>query len=77
MPLQEGKPIWVESLMTPSEWYKRHKEYPTTSRLLEPPLEFNGDFKWRKGMGAGLSEVEIEVINERLKAVRKLVNNVV
>jgi len=69
---QEGKPIWVESLMTTQEWKDRVKKYPT-SKIPEPVEEFEGEFKWRKGMGKSLSPQEIQIINERLQAVLKLV----
>jgi len=47
--LQEGGPIWVESLMTRDEWKERYKKYPT-STVPEPPV-FDAKFykggKWR------------------------------
>jgi len=70
---EEGKPIWVESLMTTEEWKTRVRTYPTSGKHPLPIIEFEGDYKWRKGIGKSLSPLEIKVINERLEAVRKLI----
>lgn len=70
---QDMKPIWVESLLTPQEWKENRRIYKTTASE-EPPQMFEGDFKWRYGMGAFLSKDEIQLINKRIDAVLKLVN---
>lgn len=73
MALQEGKPIWVESLMTPAEIKEYAKTYSTcqASRNGETFPEFDSEFKWRKGMGATLSVEERVLINARIDAVLK------
>ena len=62
------EPVWVESLLSLQEWKEMYRVYNTYS-LNEPPLEFDGPYKWRKGMGAKLSPGEIELINGRMDAV--------
>lgn len=71
--MQEGKPIWVESLMSPPEIKEYAKKYNTcqASRNGETFPEFDCEFKWRKGMGSTLSPEEINMINSRLEAVLK------
>lgn len=73
MALQEGKPIWVESLMSPDEIKEYAKKYSTcqASKNGETFPEFDCEFKWRKGMGQPLSKEEIELVNSRLDAVLK------
>lgn len=47
--IQEGPPIWVESLMTREEWSACYKEY-STYRTSEPPNfipEYYRGGKWR------------------------------
>lgn len=69
----EGKPMFVESLMTKEEWNRRMKKYSDTSHLKydDANEKATNSFKWRFGMGAGLSGEEIGVINKRLDAVLK------
>lgn len=71
MALQEGKPIWVESLMTPVELKEYAKKYSTcqATRNGETFPEFECEFKWRKGMGANLSAEEINLINSRIDSI--------
>ena len=57
--MKEGKPIWVESLMTTEEWKQMSKKYHATYNSKEPTKEFDCDFKWRKGMGDKVSTQEI------------------
>lgn len=58
-----GDPIWIESLLTRSEWKHMRKKFPSVFSTPEPPEMFEGDFKWRAGMGAFLKKEEIENIN--------------
>jgi hypothetical protein len=69
----EGKPMYVESLMTKDEWSRRMKAFPSTSHLKydEANERATNSFKWRYGMGSGLSGEEIGIINRRLDAVLK------
>jgi len=71
MAIQEGKPIWVESLMTPAEIKEYAKKHSTcqASRNGETFPEFECEFKWRKGMGSRLSSEEMKFINSRIDAV--------
>lgn len=61
--MKEGKPIWVESLLTKQEWKECKRKYPSSYNLPEPPPEFECDFKWRKNMGGYLTPEQIENIN--------------
>ena len=70
---QEGKKIYVESIMTREEWKQRCKNYPNTSHIPEPPEEFECDFKWRKGMGANVSPQEIARVNARIEEMLRTV----
>lgn len=65
------EPVWVESLLSLGEWKECSRIYPNTYNMRVPPIEFEGPYKWRKGMGRNLSEGEIEIINKRLDAVLK------
>lgn len=71
----EGKPMYVESLMTPEEWQVRRKMYPNTSHEFFTRVNIGktNDFKWRWRMGKTLSEIEIGNINGNLDYLRKQV----
>lgn len=69
--MKEGKPIWVESLMTLSEWKARYKMLSTSIEPL-PPEEFDCDFKWRKGMGQPLSLIEMKRIEAFIDLLYRL-----
>jgi hypothetical protein len=66
--MKEGKPIWVESLLTPQEWKYYKNKYSTYSSD-KPPELFEGDFYWRRGMGEGFTTEEIRITNARIDAV--------
>ncbi len=70
-----GEPMFVESLMTPDEWKRRMIMYPATSHLYFSRVNKNKthSFKWRFGMGYGLSPTEIGNINGNLDYLRKKV----
>jgi len=73
-----GKPMYVESLMTPAEWLDCRGKYSTynynihyiTSHQSKP-----NPFKWRYGMGRTLNPTEIENINSNLDYLLKRVLN--
>lgn len=69
----EGKPMFVESLMTKEEWSRRMKLYPQTSTKKWDDVNQNAtnSFKWRFGMGNTLSSTEIGNINKNLDYLRK------
>lgn len=64
----EGEPMYVESLMTPTEWQERMKRYPNTSTEYFTRVNRNktNSFKWRFNMGGTLSSTEIANINRNL-----------
>lgn len=66
-----GDPIWAESILTAAEWKEQSKVYPNVYQKNIPPQMFEGDYKWRHGMGASLTAKEIQLINTRLDAVLK------
>lgn len=71
--IEEGPPIYVESLMTPEEIKERCRKYPT-SHITE--LRTLSDFKpglmkWRWRMGLTLLPSEIEVFNREIEKLRK------
>lgn len=70
--MEAGKPIWVESLMSLSEYSEQARKYPNVyGNGNKPRLEFECEFKWRKGMGAKLPNTEIESINSNLDYIKK------
>jgi hypothetical protein len=73
----EGKPMYVESLMTDEEWRRRMRQYPTTSRSRPGDVNIGktNSFKWRFGMGSTLSSIEIGNINKNLDYLRKKLKN--
>lgn len=72
----EGLPMFIESLMTPQEWTKRMKEFPTTSRLSYniSHMPKSNPFKWRHNMGKSLSQEQIDNINNNLDYLMKKAN---
>ena len=74
--LEEGPPMWVESLMTREEWNKEYKKNKgKTAKLARPPDESLYEVKWRKGMGNVLSEKEIKNINGNIDYLLETFNN--
>jgi len=70
--MTEGKPIWVESLLSEQEYKECAKKYPNTYTKGNTKIEmFEGEMKWRYGIGTSLSKIEISTINERLDSVLK------
>lgn len=68
--LEEGPPIWVETLMTKQEWDERRKKYPTSTRK-EPPQFFKSDYEWRWNMGKPLSADQIMLANSNIERLRE------
>lgn len=72
MAMQEGKKIWVESLLTREEWKECYQKFKDgTHNLPEPPEFFDSEVKWRHKMGEGFTPEEIKLINSRLDALKK------
>jgi hypothetical protein len=71
MAQQEGKKIWVESLLTPTEWKEQSKIHPSVYNTDIPYAPFECEFRWRQGMGAPLTAQEIKIINLRLDYIKK------
>lgn len=72
--IEEGPPIYIESLMTPEEIKQRCRTYPTTSHIheLRPLSDFkSGLMKWRWRMGMTLLPSEIVVFNREIENLRK------
>ena len=70
--MQEGKPIWTESLLTDKEYEEMSKKYPTTySKGGKKISMYDCEFKWRFGMGACLNTEEIKLINSRMDFILK------
>lgn len=69
----EGKPMFIESLMTDEEWTRRMKAYPNTSRFRpnEVNLHKTNSFKWRLNMGKTLSSMQIGNMNRNLDYLLK------
>jgi hypothetical protein len=68
-----GEPMYVESLMTPSEWQERMIRYPNTSNQYFTRVNRfkTNSFKWRFGMGNTLNPIQISRINSNLDYLRK------
>lgn len=65
--LQEGEPIWVESLMTEQEIAECRRKYSTYNYSFRPLADFTtSEFRWRWRMGAGLYPQEIKLMNSRI-----------
>lgn len=64
-----GKPMWVESLMTDAQVKYFSKIYSTYNTNVEKYTFEECEYKWRYGMGGGLTPIEIKVINSRLDYV--------
>lgn len=65
--MEEGKPIWIESLLTPKEYGEMAKLYPKSYTSGKKPVqEFECDFKWRKDMGAVMAVDRREKMNNNL-----------
>lgn len=70
--MKEGKPIWVQSLLSDEEYRECARKYPEVfGNDNKAPAMFDCDFKWRYGMGDPLSPQEIKIINDRLAFVLK------
>lgn len=69
----EGKPMYVESLLTDAEYKECAHKYPNTYNFDRYQLEtyHTNNFKWRHKMGDVLSTPEIVVINLRLETILK------
>jgi hypothetical protein len=68
--MEQGNPIWVESLLSDKEYAEQAKIYPAMySNGNKPPAMFECEFKWRYRMGLTLLPNEIKLINTRLDAV--------
>ena len=72
----EGKPMYVESLMTKEEWNRCMKLYPSTNHVKYDDVNRNAtnSFKWRFRMGETLTSVQIGTINKNLDYLRKKAN---
>jgi hypothetical protein len=68
--MEQGNPIWVESLLTDKEYAEQAKIYPGMySNGNKPPAMFPCEFKWRHRMGSGLPPEEIKIINKRFDEI--------
>jgi hypothetical protein len=76
--IQEGPPIWVESLMNATEWKENYKKYPANEikELVTFDPSYHKGGKWRAGMGAKLSSQEVDLINKRIDEILKKVKDV-
>lgn len=67
--IQEGPPIWVESLMTPEEWKARYKMWVSSSthkEVVQYDPNYHKGGKWRAGMGEGFTIAEIQEYNRKI-----------
>lgn len=69
--IEEGPPMWVESLMSDMEWKVQKSLRKTYSRRSSPPDASKYTLYWRKGMGASLKQEEIENINHNINYLLK------
>ena len=70
--MKEGKPIWVESLLTDEEYRQCAKKYPTTySNGPNKVPEFECEFKWRHRMGGYCTPEEVALSNKRWEEILK------
>lgn len=65
--IEEGPPMWVESMLSHIEWKEQAKLHRKTyKRNSSPPNIANYTLYWRKGMGASLKQEEIDNINHNI-----------
>lgn len=71
--IEEGPPIYIESLMTSQEVKERCRTYPTSHVVrLSTLVDFApGLMKWRWRMGLTLLPSEIVVFNREIENLRK------
>lgn len=70
---QEGKPIWVESVLGDEDYKSCSKKYPGSFTKGPNKVQmFECDFKWRHKMGAGMTSDEIKIFNRRLEGLKEL-----
>lgn len=74
---QEGKPIWLESILTDEEYKDCAKKYPNmfTKGPIKPAF-FPCEFKWRYRMGAGMTADELKVYNKRIASLEQMLKKV-
>jgi hypothetical protein len=72
--IEEGPPIWVESVLSNEDWKDTYKKYPNTHNLKEKPAFFKSDYEWRYRMGAGIPQDQIDLITKRFDTMLKMVN---
>ncbi len=71
--MQEGKPIYVESLLSDNDYAEMSKKYPQSyTKGGKKIAVFECDFKWRYKMGNTLSPEEVKAINRGIEEIRKL-----
>lgn len=71
--IEEGPPIWVESIMTPEEWKARFKTWSGTHReVIQYDSNYHKGGKWRAGMGKGFTPEEIADFNKKLANLHNL-----
>lgn len=65
-----GDPIWVESILSDSDYLAMSKVYPNTytNGGKKIPM-FECEVKWRYGMGAKLTPQEVKLRNDKMDAV--------
>lgn len=71
--IQEGPPLYMETLLTPSQWRISLRVYKTIHMTEPRPLsEFKPlEFKCRYRMGEMLTPDEIRVINTNLDIIKQ------
>jgi hypothetical protein len=70
---QEGKPIWIESILTDEEYRECSKKYPNSfTNGPVKPLMFPCEFKWRYRMGAGMNTEELKIYNKRISSLEEI-----
>lgn len=72
--IEEGPPIYIESLLSSQEIKERCRVYATSHMTeLRTLAHFTpGLMKWRYKMGANLSAEEIVIINKRIEQLKEL-----
>ena len=77
MPLVEGKPIWIESLLSAAEYKECAKKYPNTyTKGSVPPQMFEGEYKWLYWMGGTMNAEEIKKYNAKFDDLREYLRKV-
>jgi hypothetical protein len=69
--MEVGEKIYVESLLSDTEYRECSKKYPSTYQSSNKPPFINSEFKWRYRMGPSMTEEEIKIFNKNVEILKR------